>query len=45
MTGGEPGQDAMSREEAAEELKRNAGARFDPEIVKLFIEKALPKIE
>lgn len=33
-----PYRDALSREEAKQELKENAGTQFDPEIVDLFLE-------
>lgn len=33
--------DVLSKEEAGEELKRNAGTRFDPDYVKVFVEKVL----
>lgn len=33
---------AMSAAEAAKELYKNAGRQFDPEIVKLFLDKVLP---
>ena len=29
---------AMKKEEAVEEIKKNAGTQFDPEIVKIFLE-------
>jgi len=29
---------AMTPEEAVEEIKRNAGAQFDPEVVKVFLD-------
>ena len=32
---------AISREEAAEEIRKNAGTQFDPEIAQMFIEKVL----
>lgn len=41
MTCERPYRKALSREEAIEELKKNAGTQFDPEIVKVFIEKVL----
>lgn len=34
---------ALSEEVAIEEIKRNAGTQFDPELVKIFIEKILGK--
>lgn len=33
---------AMSEEEAANEISKNAGTQFDPEVVKVFLEKVLP---
>jgi len=33
----------FSKEEAVEELKRNAGTQFDPEIVKIFVEMVAPQ--
>jgi diguanylate cyclase (GGDEF)-like protein len=38
MTSDRPYKPAMSAEEALEELRRNAGTQFDPEIVDLFCE-------
>lgn len=34
---------AMPKKDAIQELKKNAGTQFDPEIVKVFIEKVLEK--
>jgi len=33
----------LFKEEAVEELKRNAGTQFDPEIVKIFVEMVAPQ--
>jgi HD-GYP domain-containing protein (c-di-GMP phosphodiesterase class II) len=33
----------MSAEDAAAEIKKNAGSQFDPEIVRVFLEKVLQK--
>ncbi|HWQ79156.1 MAG TPA: HD domain-containing phosphohydrolase [Anaerovoracaceae bacterium] len=33
---------AMSEEEAADEIRKNAGTQFDPEVAKVFLEKVLP---
>ncbi|MPM02991.1 hypothetical protein SDC9_49250 [bioreactor metagenome] len=41
MTCERPYHKALSQNEAAEELKKNAGTQFDPDIVKVFIEKVL----
>jgi HD-GYP domain-containing protein (c-di-GMP phosphodiesterase class II) len=41
MVTGRAYRNAMSPEEAAEEIRRNAGTQFDPEIAKTFIEKVL----
>ena len=35
---------AMTNEFAVEELKKNSGKQFDPELVKVFIEKVLPEL-
>jgi HD-GYP domain-containing protein (c-di-GMP phosphodiesterase class II) len=41
MTGDRPYRQAMSREEAVEELTRFSGTQFDPMLVKLFSEYIL----
>jgi diguanylate cyclase (GGDEF)-like protein len=41
MTFGRPYRDAISPEEAVKDMKQNAGTQFDPDIVKVFIEKVL----
>ncbi len=41
MTFGRPYREAISTEDAIEDLKKNAGTQFDPDIVKVFIEKVL----
>ena len=33
-----PYRNTFTKEEALEELKRNAGTQFDPEVVKIFVE-------
>ncbi len=38
MTSDRPYRKALSEEEVMEELKRNAGSQFDPQIVKMFLE-------
>ncbi|NRT91586.1 diguanylate cyclase (GGDEF)-like protein/putative nucleotidyltransferase with HDIG domain/PAS domain S-box-containing protein [Clostridium beijerinckii] len=43
MTSERPYRKALSEEFAIEELKRNSGIQFDPELVNLFIEKVLNK--
>jgi len=40
ITSERPYRNAQSREVAIEEIKKNAGIQFDPEISKIFIEKA-----
>lgn len=44
MTSDRPYRQAMTREAAAEELQRNAGSQFDPQLVSVFIEKVFRKI-
>jgi HD-GYP domain-containing protein (c-di-GMP phosphodiesterase class II) len=41
MTCDRPHRKALSREEAAEEIIKNAGTQFDPEVARVFIEKVL----
>ncbi|MGI6702798.1 MAG: HD domain-containing phosphohydrolase [Clostridia bacterium] len=43
MTQDRPYRRAMSAEDAAAEIKKNAGSQFDPEIVRVFLEKVLQK--
>ena len=43
MTSKRPYRNFLPWEEAAGELKKNAGAQFDPEIVKIFTEKVIGK--
>jgi len=38
MTAGRPYRKAVSREEAVEEIRRNAGTQFDPHLVEVFLE-------
>jgi diguanylate cyclase (GGDEF)-like protein/PAS domain S-box-containing protein len=40
-----PYQKALPKQQALEELKRNAGTQLDPEIVKIFVEKVAPQEE
>ncbi len=42
MTEGRPYKDAMTKEAAKEELLRLSGRQFDPEMVRLFLEKVYP---
>ncbi|MCX7831473.1 MAG: hypothetical protein N2440_01055 [Actinobacteria bacterium] len=44
MRSDRPYRKALSVEEAIEELKKNAGKQFEPELVDIFIEM-IPKIE
>lgn len=44
MTSDRPYRKAMTREAAAEELQRNAGSQFDPQLVKIFMEKVFGSI-
>jgi HD-GYP domain-containing protein (c-di-GMP phosphodiesterase class II) len=41
MTCDRPYRKALSREEAVEEIIKNAGTQFDPEVARVFIEKVL----
>lgn len=41
MTSDRPYHKALSKQEAAEEIRNNAGKQFDPEIVKIFLEQVL----
>jgi diguanylate cyclase (GGDEF)-like protein/PAS domain S-box-containing protein len=43
MTENRPYRKAMSEEDAAEEILKNAGTQFDPHIAKVFLEKVLAK--
>lgn len=43
MTGERNYRKPLTEAEAAEELERNAGTQFDPEIVRIFLEKVLNK--
>ncbi len=45
MTGGRPYRETLSPKAAAEELQRNAGTQFDPEIVRVMLEQVLPDSE
>ncbi|HEU4461852.1 MAG TPA: diguanylate cyclase [Solirubrobacterales bacterium] len=45
MTEGRPYRAPMSSEDAVAELRRGAGAQFDPELVKCFAEKVVPALE
>ncbi len=37
--------DSLTTKEAIEEIKRNMGTQFDPEIAKIYIEEVLEKIK
>jgi len=41
MTSNRPYKDALSEEEAINELLKNSGTQFDPDIVEVFVEKVL----
>jgi len=43
MTCERPYRNALSEEDTVEEIKKNAGVQFDPDIAKLFVEKILGK--
>jgi two-component system, cell cycle response regulator len=45
ITEGRPYRAAKSNEQALEELRREAGSQFDPDLVKTFAEKVLPALE
>jgi diguanylate cyclase (GGDEF)-like protein len=45
MTEGRPYRAALSREEALEELSGGAGSQFDPELVRKFVEKVVPRLD
>lgn len=45
MTEDRPYRKALSREEAIGELRRCSGKQFDPDIVRVFINEILPRIE
>ena len=45
MTEGRPYRAPLSREQALEELSRGAGTQFDPELVRAFCEKVVPRLE
>ena len=44
ITSDRPYRKALSVEESINEIKRNAGSQFDPEIVRIFIEKVLNRV-
>ncbi len=44
MTSDRPYRKALSKEDAIEELLKNAGSQFDPDIVQIFIKKVVAKL-
>ncbi len=44
MTNQRPYRSPLSKEEAVEELKRNAGTQFDPKLVNVFVKKVLKNL-
>jgi len=45
MVEGRPYRPALGSEEALEELRRGAGAQFDPDLVRTFAEKVIPALD
>jgi diguanylate cyclase (GGDEF)-like protein len=45
MTEGRSYRAPLSQEEAIEELRRGAGTQFDPDLVRTFIDKVIPKLD
>ena len=45
MTQDRPYRKAMSKEQSVNEIKKNAGKQFDPEIASIFLEQVLPREE
>jgi two-component system cell cycle response regulator len=45
MTEGRPYRSALSKEQALEELNRGAGTQFDPQLVRAFVEKVVPRLD
>ncbi|SHI10249.1 PAS domain S-box-containing protein/diguanylate cyclase (GGDEF) domain-containing protein/HDIG domain-containing protein [Sporobacter termitidis DSM 10068] len=41
MTNDRPYRKALTRDEAVSELEKNSGSQFDPEVVRIFVEKVL----
>ena len=44
MTNGRPYKKALSREEALQEIEKNAGTQFDPELALDFVEMMAEKV-